>query len=283
VRNDMSVDGKKQHWQKVGSLATIAVFGVVVFGCTRTPVWAQGNQRPLSDFLNAQGSTQCFTPPAPAQLAGATGVNADGDVKTNGQAGLTPPRFALVDYTGLEAKYLKVISGIDLGTTVSGTVMERPLANGSALVTVDLQTKNALGWAIQNQIVDINTEPLVFGARVLDVAAGKTPALGDVHFRIVFTNTAPGAPLPDVVCINHDFGCPEVKPCPNLELDTLQLDASITGPLHATSSTNWPEGTLGKMIETQTGLIQTANKNGFKGPLSDLFPVESIRLNPIGH
>ena len=32
---------------------------------------AQSNRRPLSDFLSAQGSTTCFTPPAPAQLGGA--------------------------------------------------------------------------------------------------------------------------------------------------------------------------------------------------------------------
>jgi hypothetical protein len=102
------------------------------------PALAQGNQRPLSDFLNAQGTTTCFTPPAPAQLGFGTGPG-----KTNGQANLTPPRFALIDYTGLEAKYLKDHHGIDLGTTVSGTIVERALADGQAMVTIDLQVKNA--------------------------------------------------------------------------------------------------------------------------------------------
>jgi hypothetical protein len=123
------------------NLGPIALLlGMVAFATPMTiPVQAQGNQRPLSDFINAQGTTTCFTPPAPAQLGWGTGNN-----KTNGNKNLTPGRFALIDYTGLEGKYL-LSQGIDLGTTVSGSVLERPLADGSALVTVDLQTKNALG------------------------------------------------------------------------------------------------------------------------------------------
>jgi hypothetical protein len=48
--------------------------------------------------------------------------------------------------------------------------MELLLANGSASVTVDPLTKNALGWAIQNQVNlnEFNTDPLVFGAGLLD-------------------------------------------------------------------------------------------------------------------
>ena len=102
---------------------------------------AQSTQQPLSDFNNAQGTTTCFTPPAPAQLGWGTGVDADGNIKTNGNAdNLTPPRFALVDYTGLEGRFLLDHYGINLGTTVSGTVKERSLADGHALVTVDVHT-----------------------------------------------------------------------------------------------------------------------------------------------
>jgi len=192
----MFVVSTQKHWQHVGSLPAIAVVGILVFSGTMIPLRAQGNQRPLSDFLNAQGTTQCFTPPAQAQLGWATGTFPDGSVKTNGNTGLTPARFALIDYTGLEAKYL-LSQGIDLGTTVSGSVMERPLADGRALVTVDLQTRNALGWAFDiDPSLTPNSTPLAFGSRVLDVVAGKQPGLGDAHFRVVFTNTGPGAPLP---------------------------------------------------------------------------------------
>src|SRR5215472_11245476 len=127
----------------VARIGVLASFGTIVGGLLMTmPVRAQGNQRPFSDFLSAQGTTMIFTPPAPDQLGWTTGVG-----KTNGNANLTPTRFSLVDYAGLEARYLSNF-GINLGTTVTGTVMERPLADGTALVTVDVHTKNALGWAI---------------------------------------------------------------------------------------------------------------------------------------
>src|SRR5215471_16921066 len=117
----------------VARIGVLASVGTIVGGLLMTtPVRAQGNQRPFSDFLSAQGTTMIFTPPAPDQLGWTTGVG-----KTNGNANLTPTRFSLVDYAGLEAKYLSTNFGINLGTAVSGTVMERPLANGTALVTVD--------------------------------------------------------------------------------------------------------------------------------------------------
>jgi hypothetical protein len=258
-------------------LRAVALSSTIITGA-----WAQDNQRPLSDFINAQGASMCFTPPAPDQLGWGTGAN-----KTNGNANLTPPRFALIDYTGAEAKYL-LSQGIDLGTTVAGSVRERPMADGRALVTVDLQTKNALGWAIQNP-VDFNADPLVFGSRVLDVVAGKTPALGDSHFHVAFTNSAPAAPLPDLICVNAAF-CPAAKPCPpGFEIDFLQEVASISGPLHAPLAA---EGTPGQLKVTQVGLNNPVTQKGLPpgcdpskqlcGPLWDAFPVESIDLRSIG-
>jgi hypothetical protein len=259
----------------MGSLPAIAVAAVLVFSGMMTPLRAQGNQRPLSDFLDKQGTSQCYAYPAPDQLGWGTGAD-----KTNGNANLTPPRFALIDYTGLQAKYLLTTHKINLGTTVSGSVMERPLADGRALVTVDLQTSNALGWADGNPLGDFNTAPLIFGARVQDVAAGSTPALGNSHFHVEFVNTAPGAPLPAIPC--GDPACPTMPSCPGgtpLEVDFLSVQASITGQLHAPL---WPEGTPGKLDVTQIGPLKTAITNGFKGPLSDSFPVESIALRSTG-
>ena len=283
----MSGDSKqKQYWESAGSLQVMArrvrlapiawLLGVVALATTMTiPVQAQGNQRPLADFTSAQGASMCFTPPARDQLGWGTGIN-----KTNGNANLTPPRFALIDYTGLEAKYL-LSQGIDLGTTVSGSVLERPLADGRALVTVDLQTKNALGWALGPDD-QLNTGPTLFGSRVLDIVnKGAIPALGDSHFHAVFINTAPGAPLPDLVCINasQPSSC-FISACPTgFELDFLSEQASITGPLHAP---DFPEGAPGRLTVVQRGLIQPAIQNGFKGPLSDAAPVESIALQRIG-
>ena len=255
-------------------LVTVTALGLTVASADRAHA-QPANQRPFSDFISAQGASMCFTPPAADQLGWATGPG-----KTNGNANLTPPRFALIDYTGLEAKYL-LSKGIDLGTTVSGTVLERPLADGRALVTVDVQTTNALGWALgpDNQL---NTGPTLFGSRVLNIVnEGAKPALGDSHFHAVFTNTAPGAPLPDLVCMNasQPSNC-FIAACPaGFELDALSEQASITGPLHAP---DFPEGAPGRLTVVQIGLINPAIQNGFKGPLSDAFPVESIALHRIG-
>jgi hypothetical protein len=218
----------------------------------------------------------CFTPPASAQLGASTALDK------------APVRFALLDYTGLTAKYLLNNHGIQLGTTVAGTVHERPLADGRALVTVDLHTKNALGWAIDfdpaGPASQFNDSPLLFGWRAQDLIAdpSRTPALGDEHFRVVFTNTYPGAPLPDLVCINQGPDCPNVAPCPSgFELEFLTAQASITGPLHELAGLG-PEGTTGRLTVTQTGLIQPAIRNGFKGALADAFPAERVELRRIG-
>jgi len=237
---------------------------------------AQSNRRPLSDFLSAQGATTCFTPPAPAQLGWGTGSN-----KTNGVANLTPPRFTLVDYTGLEAKFLLDNYGINLGTTVAGTVMERALADGHALVTVDLHTRNAMGWALNTTPTsDINLDPLAFGARVLDIVGGAAPALGDVHFHVEFVNSAPGAPLPDLVAVNA-AGCAEPFPIPLSwsDIQFIAIEASIKGTLHALSG--FPEGSSGMLAVKQTGLLGIPPQS-FPKPRWDQYPVESIDFKPIG-
>jgi hypothetical protein len=265
----------------------LSLGSILLIGTTPVPLRAQGNQRPLSDFINAQGQSMCFTPPAADQLGWATGVFADGSIKTNGNTGLTPSRGALIDSLGLEAKYL-LTKGIDLGTTVSGSVMERPLADGRALVTVNLHTHNALGWAFNfDPSIPANVfngTPLAFGSRVLDVVAGKTPALGDSHFQIQFTNTAPGAPLPQIPCGGTFEGC-TLPDCPaGFEVDSLSEIASITGPLHPLAGLG-PEGTPGRLAVQQIVNINPASNKQFpsgQGPLWDTAPVEAIDLHAIG-
>jgi len=259
------------------ALAFMLLGFLTLGGVRMTQVHAiQAQQRPLSDFINAQGTTTCFTPPAPAQIGASTTFT-----------GQTTAQFSLLDYTGLTAKFLFDTYGISLGTTVSGRVTERPLADGRAEVTVNLHTNNALAWATTldlNQPIDpqFNNNPLTFGSRAQDVALGATPALGDSHFRIVFKNTAPGAPLPDLVCINAGPSCPTVAACPaGFEIDFLSVQQTATGPLRAASGLG-PDGTPGRLTVIQTGLIKPGLANGFKGALVDGFPVEMIELRSIG-
>lgn len=259
------------------ALAALLLGLVAISGTKMTPARAvQSVDRPLSDFIGAQGTTTCFTPPAPSQLGGSSALNKP------------PVRFALADYTGLTAEYLSANFDISLGTTVSGTVSERPLADGRALVTVNLHTRDALTWAINFDpsapASQFNNNPLLFGSRAQDLIADPTltPALADVHLRAVFTIPAPGAPLPDLVCINQGPDCPNVAPCPEgFEIDFLTFQANAEGPLHALAGLG-PEGTPGRLTMTQIGLIKPAINNGFKGALADAFPVEKIELRATG-
>jgi hypothetical protein len=266
--------------QNIGSVLRLAILMVALFSTAITQLRAQGNQRPLTDFLNAQGQTTCYTYPVKATVGWVSGVG-----KTNGNANVTPFRFALIDYAGLQAKYL-LDHKIDLGTTISGTVTERPLSNGKALVSVELHTQNALGWAFDwdpsngppNPVV--NTQSLAIGARVPDIIlqGRQIAALGDSEFHIQFEIPYPGAPLPDLVAaFAGDPACPSsLFPVPFAfgDIDFLAIRASIKGTL--------PGGAPAMMTVLQTGLTNPAvGQKG--GPLSDGFPVESIDINPLGH
>jgi len=148
-------------------------------------------QRPISDFLNAQGTTMVFNTPVPDQI----GWTNNPLVQNK-----PPARFALFDYAGLANAFLVSQGHASLGTETDGTITERPLADGRAEVSVILHTTNALAWVSSNEMpTDVNTNPTLFGNRAVDVLGGATPALGDSVLRVVIKNTAPEAALPDLV------------------------------------------------------------------------------------
>ena len=173
--------------------------------------------------------------------------------------------FAGVDYAGLANAYLGSVPQI------SGTVTERPLPDGTAEVTVQLHTKNANAWVIEldldgDVLAQIAGKPTLFGHRPADVLAGAAQALADTHLHVVFINTVPGAPLPDLLQINNT---PAVK--------FLSFKANGQGPL--TAEFGVAEGTPGRCTITQTGLFMT---HGQGRALEDSFPAENIRLNVVG-
>ena len=212
-------------------------------------------QRPLSDFLSAQGSTSMFFPPFPDFVAW---------TNNNPQT-----RFAAIDYTGLVAAYLQSHGGPSLGTQVSGSVSERPLADGRAEVTVDLRTTRAMSWAV-GLPGDIMNDPPIFGYRQGELLANPslTPALSSSELNVVFTNDAPGAPLPDLVTA-FILG----NATPGQQLLKLMFRSSGSGPLRGSS-----EGALAHLTVTQTGLLIT----GFHGATADAFPAERVDLHLIG-
>src|SRR5207249_5237001 len=113
--------------------------------------------RPISDFLDAQGTTNAFGFNGHDQIGWSSAVAPPPTTRR-------PVRFALVDYCGFADK-AGDLNGA-LGTSAKGSISERTLSDGRAEVTVILHTTNALTWALT---LDINNPdfagPLDFGAR----------------------------------------------------------------------------------------------------------------------
>lgn len=254
------------------------VFGLV--GCAQGPLAQTGDRsqqgaqiegarpsysvqaaivRPLSDFLSKQG-TFCV------DFGGGCVTFLQGPPAIPNQSGWSPEkgeRFAVVDYAGLAANVLAGL-GKDLGTTVTGTVLERPLGNGTSEVKVTLHTHNALAWASEG--VDPNgdgifdNDPLLFGTRAADVLAGKTPALADSRFALTFINPT-NADLPDLMELFFGGRFSDIK--------VLGFEATAKGTL--------TDGSPAILHILQRGLIGAPvllgqNKDFFPGELVDIIP-----------
>jgi len=225
---------------------------------------AASTTRPISDFVDAQG-TFCiddgnggcflFLPPIP---------------NYGGWNNQDFSRCASVDYAGIANAWFEGASGGDLsfGTTTSGRIIERELADGRAEVTVMLRTHNALTW-VQNACNDFATDTLLFGNRAADVLNNDaTPVLADSFMKIVFINSEPGAALPDL------FELGIVRPD---DLLFLSFTAKADGTLHEASGS--AEGTPAKMTIVQTGIYQhefNENSNVHEG--DPHFAAERIEL-----
>ena len=209
--------------------------------------------RPIEDFLDAQG-----TLPFPAELQ---------------SAGWTDPktmRFAQVDFTGLGNKWIEEQSGgaMSLGTETEGQVIERPLPDGRAEVTVLLHTRNALTWVVEPWTFDPYGDPLVLGNRAQEVLNGADPALGESFYKWVFINTAPGAPLPDQLA--------EIVVGPTVETLMLSFEANADGTLQ--DAFGVPGGTPGRAQVTQTCPVSP----GRDATLAEGWPAEHINLKVVG-
>lgn len=235
----------------VGLLTLVGVPFVLAQDDTIAAQDATAVQRPLSDWLNAQG-TYCvddggggcilFEPPVPNYLAWT-------DPARN--------RIGSFDYAGLANQWIIDNGGTSLGTTMSGKLIEKALPNGRARVQVVLKTKKALTFVADG--LDFGG-PLVFGYRPAEVLAGATPALCNGSFGLTFINTAPGAPMPDFMQLAF-------APEPGQEILSIKVGCVAKGALRALSG--WPEGTRG-----QTGIHQVALIK--QGGLT--FTVENVTL-----
>lgn len=207
----------------------------------------QVTTRPPSDFLDAQGTTDKFFPPVSDMLGWTDGrlVN-----------------FGLVDYAGLADAYIEQTTGTSLGTVVIAVVTECATDDGTAVISVDINTENALGFAQSVQdLSDHNFKflktPTIFGAKAQDVVNGASPALGSAQFRMTFVIAHPGDPLPDIR-IAFQLNKPDVRPI------TLDFMSTTNGTL--------PDGTAASLHIHQTGA--TDKKGNLK------FSVETVDIRP---
>jgi hypothetical protein len=229
---------KTARWFRlVGILSVIVVLAVFVpIGAAQ----AATSPRPISDFVSQQG-TYCisdgsggcflFVPPVPNYQGWGDPVH---------------QRGSLIDYAGVANAWITQASGgtRSFGTQTTGTVIERTLPDGRADVEVQLSTTNALTYVLDCPSIlligcDFASAPLLFGHRAQEVLAGQNASLGRSFFKIRFKNTAPGAPLPDLIQLFND-------PSPGQQLESYAFSAQALGTL--------ANGTPG-----QTSTIQTGN------------------------
>ena len=230
--------------------------------------WADGaaRPRPLSDFLDAQGSHNIYVPPVPdygGWVAPPPGVKTPASSYVGGNSGSC-------DYAGLANEWLMQNGYPDLGTSFSGSVTERSLSDGRILVNVELHTAHALTFGLRVTAPDFGdfaTDPVIFGARAQDVLAGATPGIGECHASFAWKQTR--GPLLDYA---HPFEDP------GFEFVSHSFRASASGPLTALAGLG-PDGTPGRLIISQTGIFHTT----FKGATADAFPAEFVEVRATGN
>ena len=236
--------------------------------------WAQpaaiAGQRPISDFLSRQGRF-CVQLDANGFVDCAGGEYRD-DTTGGGCFLFIPPvanysgwsdpksaRSAAFDYAGLANAAL----GGRLGTTMDGSIDEIAQPDGSAIVKIQLQTRNALAFAVDG--FDFNG-PLLFGQRVPEILAGGEASVGSCSLNVVFRNATVGAPLPDLEDLLFcRFG------------DLLFI--SFVGQADGVLAT----GQSGQLQVTEKGLIAPFGQaNPHSRVAFDAFPVEHILVQATG-
>lgn len=159
----------------------VGLLGVIVAAVLLSPTGTANaappdrtQHRPISDFLSVQGTTAVFNDPVPDQIAWTDPI--------------TTNYMAQFDYAGLANAWTEAESGgtVSYGTTTSGTITERPLADGRAEVTIILHTQNALTWAVGcPPCFDPHLSPVLFGNKAPDALATGDMALGDCFLHVV--------------------------------------------------------------------------------------------------
>jgi hypothetical protein len=231
-------------------------------------------QRDFRDFLAAQGTTSVFVPPVPDYLG----------LTTHFFTGFG--KFALVDYAGLAAAWIRSNGGPNLGTHVLGEVSEGSLPGNIVQVTIRIFVTRALAWVVPldpqynpscsdptgfscNAAGDVPDSNVLFGARAQRVAANAAkcpPGLADGTLTVVYTTTQGfNAPFFDLVAFTG------ASPLPTgVELKRLYADFQGQGQLHPLSGyrNRYP----GAVSVKQTLLF---DKNTFPAEVVDILAAQT--------
>lgn len=237
-------------------------------------------QRPISDWTSAQGSSFY------------TIINGYTLHRYSGWANADLSLFYLIDSAGDIARDLNLPP-----PKIDGKVTERDLGNGTAEVTVNIHTTNAITFVTKSSVINNNPQdctlfgsimrtngrycPTLFGYGIKDIVQASpgalTPARGDSNMQVRFINPIPAGmiagqePLPDL--INLTF-----FPIPGEVLEFESISSSAFGELRALYGV--PDGTPGRAQAVQTGLFVNP---GVLNNHPDGFPVENIDLKIVGN
>lgn len=214
-------------------------------------------KRPLSDYLNSQGSSSIYVAPFP-DFQG-----------WNSSLSETTIHLGAVDFNGTTAAYLATHGGKFIPTKVTGKIDEVKQKDGRVKVTVSLHTTNALSFAVTYDPDSVEpfpylNNPLDFGDRPGELLMDTTltPSLGTADFSFSFYNAAFGDAIPDFLdLVNDRFD----------DIIDVNFHSMANGVFHASSG--YAEGTKGKLKIDQKGLFKT----GWHGAVADGFPVEKVR------
>jgi hypothetical protein len=241
---------------------TIPVSLALLLAMVAGPATAAGPTtiRPISDWLEQQAPD--LDPSVPLELQMIVWYDPAAD------------NFLLADHSGIAARWLAMNGGPSVMPDIRGHVIERPLPDGRAQVTVQLRATGALTYVWHApDLENFHEGPMLFGHRADEILDGAEPTLGSLHLKLTFINTEPGAPLPDYVAFAFDDDFREER-----QLDDWMdlFSGHAFGPLREASG--FAEGTRGRAATQQVGLWHPPGG----GKVADVFVVEWIKLQARG-
>lgn len=228
---------------------------IIALAASPSIMSAQTIQRPISDYVNAQGQYPSFPFYEIWSASRSSMPECPG-----GSSNLDPAAY--VDYTGYWTAYLAT-KGISLGTTTSGAIHQSDNGDGTSTVKVELYTANALsfGFCLNSNL------PIYLGYTGGEVAAGSPAALASSHFSAVLliAGTSPTAPLPFLGFIGS---CPSAPPC----IESVKFTATASGLLG--SPYGALAGTPGTLSIEQIGTLKTTGRAATDGFTAEFVTVE---------